>query len=203
MDLFTQQYKPETNLLPYDGEVYCYGSIFSNEESNKYFEKLRQEINWQNDVVKMYGKTIECKRQTAWMGEDYFEYTYSGMVKRAGLFTPLMVEIKNKIETVCHQKFNSCLLNHYKDGSEGMSWHSDNEKTMGEEPIIASLSLGAARKFSFKHSESKEKIDLLLEHGSLIIMQGITQKHWKHALPQSSKIKTPRINLSFRNFVHL
>ena len=102
-----------------------------------------------------------------------------------------------------NQHFNSCLLNYYKDGNEGMSWHSDNEKTMGIEPIIASLSVGAARKFSFKHNESKQKIDLLLENGSLVIMQGKTQTYWKHALPQSSKIKLPRINLSFRNFVEL
>ena len=203
LDLFTQQYRPESNLLPFDGEVYSYGPIFSIAQSNTFFEKLRQEINWQNDVVKMYGKTIECKRQTAWMGEDYFEYTYSGIVKRAELFTPLIAEIKNQIETVCKQKLNSCLLNLYKDGSEGMSWHSDNEKTMGEEPIIASLSLGAARKFSFKHNDNKQKIDLFLEHGSLIVMQGITQKHWKHALLPSSKVNSPRINLTFRNFVNL
>lgn len=203
LDLFTQQYKPESNLLPYDGEVYNYGPIFSIAQSNAFFEKLRQEINWQNDLVKMYGKTIECKRQTAWMGEDYFEYTYSGITKKAEIFTPLILEIKNQIETVCKQTFNSCLLNYYKDGNEGMSWHSDNEKTMGQEPVIASLSLGTARKFSFKHNESKQKIELILENGSLIVMQGVTQKHWKHALLQSSKIKTPRINLKFRNFVNL
>jgi alkylated DNA repair dioxygenase AlkB len=203
MDLFSQEYNPEINQLPYDGEVYSYGQIISEEKSQLYFEQLKQSINWQNDVVKMYGKTIECKRQTAWMGEDYFEYTYSGIVKRAELFTPLIIEIKNHIETVCQEKFNSCLLNYYKDGDEGMSWHSDNEKTMGAEPVIASLSFGAARKFSFKHNESKEKIDLLLQNGSLIIMQGQTQEYWKHCLPQSSKIKSARINLSFRNFVKL
>ena len=203
MDLFNQAYKPEANQLPYDGEVYCYGTIFSNEKALQYLETLQREINWQNDVVKMYGKTIECKRQTAWMGEDFFEYTYSGIVKRAELFSPLITEIKNQIEMVCKQKLNSCLLNLYKDGSEGMSWHSDNEKTMGEEPIIASLSLGAGRKFSFKHNDSKQKIDLFLEHGSLIVMQGITQKHWKHALPTSRKVNSPRINLTFRNFVNL
>ena len=189
--------------MPYDGEVYFHGPIFSNENALHYLEKLKHEINWQNDLVKMYGKTIECKRQTAWMGEDYFEYTYSGITKKAEIFTPLILEIKNQIETVCKQKFNSCLLNYYKDGNEGMSWHSDNEKTMGQEPVIASLSLGAARKFSFKHNESKQKIELILENGSLIAMQGQTQMHWKHALLQSSKIKTPRINLSFRNFVRL
>jgi alkylated DNA repair dioxygenase AlkB len=203
LDLFTQQHKPETNLLPYDGEVYCYGPIFSNEKAIQYLEALRREINWQNDVVKMYGKTIECKRQTAWMGEEHFEYAYSGTTKKAEIFTPTILEIKQEIEILCNEKFNSCLLNYYKDGNEGMSWHSDNEKTMGMEPVIASLSLGAARNFSFKHNESKEKIDLLLQNGSLIIMRGLTQKHWKHALPQSSKIKLPRINLSFRNFVHL
>jgi len=203
LDLFTQQYKPETNLLPYDGEVYCYGPIFTNEKALQYLDALKREINWQNDVVKMYGKTIECKRQTAWMGEDYFEYTYSGITKKAEIFTPLILEIKNKIEVRVNQHFNSCLLNYYKDGNEGMSWHSDNEKTMGIEPIIASLSVGAARKFSFKHNESKQKIDLLLENGSLVVMQGKTQTYWKHALPQSGKIKLPRINLSFRNFVEL
>ena len=203
MDLFNQAYKPEANQLPYDGEVYCYGTIFSIEKALQHLETLKREINWQNDVVKMYGKTIECKRQTAWMGEDCFEYTYSGITKKAEIFTPLILEIKHQIEVLCNEKFNSCLLNYYQDGNEGMSWHSDNEKTMGIEPTIASLSLGAARKFSFKHNESKQKIDLLLENGRLVIMQGVTQKHWKHALPQSSKIKLPRINLSFRNFVKL
>jgi len=203
LDLFPQKYKPEVNQLPYDGEVYCHGPILSNEKAMQYLETLRREINWHNDVVKMYGKTIECKRQTAWMGEDFFEYTYSGITKKAEIFTPLILEIKAQIEMLCHEKFNSCLLNYYRDGNEGMSWHSDNEKTMGKEPLIASLSLGAARKFSFKHNESKQKIDFYLEHGSLIVMQGITQKHWKHALLPSSKVKSPRINLTFRNFVNL
>ena len=189
--------------MPYDGEVYSFVQIFSTEKALHYIEKLKHEINWQNDQVKMYGKTIVCKRQTAWMGEDHFEYTYSGITKKAEIFTPSILEIKNEIEAVCKKKFNSCLLNYYKDGNEGMSWHSDNEKTMGKEPVIASLSLGAARKFSFKHNKSKQKVDLFLENASLIIMQGETQTNWKHALPQSSRIKSARINLSFRNFVKL
>jgi alkylated DNA repair dioxygenase AlkB len=107
------------------------------------------------------------------------------------------------VEKLTGSEYDACLLNYYHNGSEGMGWHSDNEKTMGEEPIIASLSLGAGRKFSFKHNDSKQKIDLFLEHGSLIVMQGITQKHWKHALPTSRKVNSPRINLTFRNFVNL
>ena len=198
LDLFTQQYKPETNLLPYDGEVYCYGPIFTNEKALQYLDALKREINWQNDVVKMYGKTIECKRQTALMGEDCFEYTYSGITKKAEIFTPLILEIKNQIEVQCNEKFNSCLLNLYHNGDEGMTWHSDAEKVLKKNGAIGSLSFGAERKFAFKHKQTKETISLILEHGSLLIMKDITQTNWLHRLPPTKLISTPRINLTFR-----
>ncbi|WP_316929254.1 alpha-ketoglutarate-dependent dioxygenase AlkB family protein [Cyclobacterium qasimii] len=138
------------------------------------------------------------KRKVAWYGEEAFEYTYSKTTKSALPWTQALLELKHSIENLTEDTFNSCLLNLYHDGNEGMAWHSDGEKDLKKQGAIASLSFGAERKFSFKHKETKTKSELILENGSLLIMKGDTQTNWLHRLPPSKRIINPRINLTFR-----
>jgi alkylated DNA repair dioxygenase AlkB len=195
MDLFKQS----NNLLPFDGEVINHGILLNKKYSSSLMTTLVQSIPWQRDELIIYGKTIISKREAAWIGDNQLNYTYSGVTKTPSEWTPELLELKTSIESKCGSKFNSCLLNLYHDGSEGMSWHSDNEKELGEQPIIASLSLGAIRKFYFRHKLTKTKVETLLESGSLLVMQGKTQEFWQHSVPKMRAVKSPRINLTFRN----
>lgn len=190
---------PQKNLLPYDGEVNYYGTVLQNPQS--YYERLMEEVAWQNDQTLIFGRLITTKRMVAWYGDEALEYTYSGTKKVASPWNTTLLELKRIVEHLTHETFNSCLLNLYHDGNEGMGWHSDAEKNLKENGTIASLSLGAERKFSFRHKQSKERIDLTLENGSLLLMRGTTQKYWLHQLPKSKKITRGRINLTFRTIV--
>ena len=186
------------NLLPQDGEVIYLGVVFSPKVSRVFFDLLLQEIQWENDEAFIFGKHIITKRKVAWYGEKEFSYTYSRVTKRAIVWTQTLKKIKKEIELICGASFNSCLLNLYHNGSEGMAYHSDSEKELKENATIASVSFGAQRKFSFKHVETKERVDIELEDGSLLLMKGATQKKWQHRLPPTKKVSTPRINLTFR-----
>jgi alkylated DNA repair dioxygenase AlkB len=190
------------NILPYDGESLYYGKIFSDEDSSKYYQQLLDSIKWENDQAMMFGKKIITKRKVAWYGEKPFQYTYSKVTKKAQLWTKTLLEILHKTEAYCQESYNSCLLNLYHDGSEGMAWHSDGEKDLKRNGSVASLTFGAERKFSFKHNESKERIDITLENGSLLEMKGVTQTYWLHRLPPTKKVHAPRINLTFRTIVN-
>ncbi|MFT5602268.1 MAG: alkylated DNA repair dioxygenase AlkB [Flavobacteriales bacterium] len=196
--LFDEPKFPTKNLLPYDGIVNYYGKVMNFAEATRFQNLLMKNIEWRNDEAIIFGKKIITKRKVAWYGEKAFDYTYSKNTKKALLWTPELIELKSIIEKQSGETFNSCLLNLYHDGSEGMAWHSDGEKQLKTNGAIASLSFGAERKFAFKHKESKDKIDLVLEHGSLLIMKGATQTHWLHRLPPTTGISTPRINLTFR-----
>lgn len=198
MKLFQYNVDPQQNLLPKDGCVNYYGQIFTSAESEKYENKLMTEIDWRHDEFLLFGKKIITKRKVAWYGEKAFDYTYSRTTKKALLWTKTLKEIKDKIELVTDETFNSCLLNLYHNGNEGMGWHSDAEKDLEENAAIASLSIGATRKFVFKHKETNEKVELLLENSSLLLMKGTTQKHWLHTLPPTKTILPSRINLTFR-----
>ena len=190
------------NLLPKDGTVHYYGKIFTKERSEIYYVKLLKEINWQHDVVKIFGKEIITKRKVAFLGDEGISYKYSGKTKIAEKWIKILSEIKSTVEQISGQKFNACLLNYYHNGSEAMSWHSDNEKEILKHSAIASVSFGAERKFGFKHNFSKEEIFLMLENGSLLIMKDETQIYWKHKLYTNAKITEPRINLTFRTIVN-
>jgi alkylated DNA repair dioxygenase AlkB len=190
------------NILPYDGESLYYGKIFSDEDSSKYYQQLLDSIKWENDQAIRFGKKIITKRKVAWYGEKPFQYTYSKVTKKAQLWTKTLLEILHKTEAYCQESYNSCLLNLYHDGSEGMAWHSDGEKDLKRNGSVASLTFGAERKFSFKHNESKERIDISLENGSLLEMKGVTQTYWQHRLPPTKKVHAPRINLTFRTIVN-
>ena len=171
------------------------------DQANEYFDSLLQNIPWKNDEVVVFGKRIVTKRKTAWYGDSNYVYIYSNTIKQALPWTRELVSLKQIIENVSNTKFNSCLLNLYHDGNEGMGWHSDDENSIEDNSSIASVSLGAERKFSFKHKQSNKTISVLLEHGSLLLMKDATQKNWLHSLPKSSKITLPRINLTFRRMV--
>lgn len=184
------------NLLPYQGTVQYWGKVIASPHC--YFEKLLTEIDWQPDQAKMFGKVICTKRKVAWYGEEAYSYRYANVEKIAKPWTATLVRLKSQVSQLTGAHFNSCLLNLYHDGREGMAWHSDGEKDLQKHAAIASLSFGAERKFSFKHKQTKERIDLLLEDGSLLVMRDQTQDHWLHRLPPTTRIDQPRINLTFR-----
>ena len=201
MDLFGNLADANENLLPKDGTVNYYGKIIDQEEADAFYLQLLENIEWKNDEAVIFGKKILTKRKVAWYGDDNYEYTYSNSTKKAFLWTPELLKLKALAEEKTGEKFNSCLLNLYHSGEEGMAYHSDGEKDLKKNGAIASLSFGAERKFSFKHKFTKEKVDLLLEHGSLLVMKEQTQSFWLHRLPPTKKIHTPRINLTFRTIV--
>ena len=201
MKLFDLEFDSNANLLPKEGTVNYFGKILSQKLADHYYQALVHNIAWKNDEAIMFGKKIITKRKVAWYGEDEFSYTYSKVTKKAMPWTKELLFLKKLIEHKTGEQFNSCLLNLYHSGDEGMAWHSDGEKDLKKNGAIGSLSFGAERKFAFKHKESKEKIDLYLEHGSLLIMKGKTQTHWLHRLPPTKKINNPRINLTFRSIV--
>lgn len=198
MELFNFEMDSERNLLPKDGIVNYFGKIFSEKDANRYYEILLNTIEWKNDEAMIFGKKVVTKRKVAWYGDSEFEYTYSKITKKAQLWTPELLQLKQHIEAKSGETFNSCLLNLYHNGEEGMAWHSDAEKDLKRNGAIASVSFGAERKFAFKHKKAKETVSLNLQHGSLLIMKGTTQTHWLHRLPPTAKVKTPRINLTFR-----
>ena len=201
MELFDFPSDPSLNLLPGEGIVNYYGKLMSASEANEMAQALLDRIEWRNDEAVIYGKRIITKRKVAWYGEEAFSYTYSNTTKTALPWTPELLFLKNLAEKHSGETYNSCLLNLYHDGSEGMAWHSDGEKDLRKNGAIASLSFGAERKFCFKHKKSGEKIDVFLEAGSLLVMKGETQTHWLHRLPPTTKVHQPRINLTFRTIV--
>lgn len=198
MDLFRQLIEKPNNLLPKEGVVKYYGILISLACADDYFNRLLTSIEWKNDEALIYGKRIVTKRKVAWYADQAFEYTYSNTTKHALPWTNNLLELKALVEKRTGENFNSCLLNLYHDGSEGMAWHSDDEKDLKKNGAIGSLSLGAERTFSFKHKTTKETVALVLEHGSLLVMQGATQTYWQHRLPPTKKVTSPRINLTFR-----
>ncbi len=202
MDLFSQRNEPNKNLLHKDGTAYYYGKIFSATEADNYMTTLLQTIQWKNDESFMYGKRLITKRKVAWYADGNFEYRYSCVTKKALLFTEELLAIKKITEEKTGEHFNSCLLNLYHNGNEGMGWHSDAEKELKKNGSIASLSFGAERKFLFRHKDDKETVSVVLQNGSLLLMKDATQTHWLHRLPPTKKILKSRINLTFRTVAH-
>ena len=189
------------NILPGNGLARYYARLLSPPEVSRYLNTFIETLQWQQDEVTMFGKKIITRRKVAWYGDSSLAYTYSGTTRYALPWTPQLLEVKNIVERACGHTFNTCLLNLYHNGSEAMGWHSDNEKELGNTPVIASVSLGAPRRFVFKHKKTKEKTEVLLEHGSLLIMEEETQQHWLHSLPATIRVKDLRVNLTFRNIV--
>ncbi|MBN8719324.1 MAG: alpha-ketoglutarate-dependent dioxygenase AlkB [Sediminibacterium magnilacihabitans] len=203
MDLFSNSIDETTNLLPKDGIVNYFGKLLSRKASDHYFDRLLEDIRWKNDEAIILGKHIITKRKVAWYGDSNYAYTYSNITRQALIWTKELLELKALVEERTETVFNSCLLNLYHNGDEGMAWHSDDEKSLGVNTIIASLSFGAERKFVFKHKRTGEKVGLILESGSLLVMKGTTQTHWLHRLPPTKLVSKPRINLTFRTIYDL
>ena len=201
MQLFDIEADPRHNHLPYDGTVQYYGKVIQEMVADDYFEKLMQNIAWENDQAIILGRQITTKRKVAWYGDQAYEYTYSNVNRYALPWTVELLELRQRVQQLTGERFNSCLLNLYHTGEEGMAWHSDDETDLKKNGAIASLSFGAERRFAFKHKQSKEKVELYLEHGSLLVMKDTTQSHWLHRLPPTKKVTTARINLTFRTIV--
>lgn len=198
MDLFNSSPELLRNYLPYQGTVHFHGYVLTSAEAAFYFDHLLHHIAWKNDEAIIFGKKVITKRKVAWYGSQPFQYTYSKVTKLALPWTPELLELKKCIEKATGETYNSCLLNLYHDGSEGMAWHSDGEKDLKKNGAIASLSLGATRKFLFKHKDTGEKVTFTLESGQLLVMKDETQTFWFHRLPPTKVVQHPRINLTFR-----
>ena len=198
MDLFEQLADRPSNLLPRDCIADYYGPILQPNVADHYFTILLNEIDWQHDKSNIFGRNIVTKRKVALYGDTDFSYTYSNATKTAKSWTSALLELKDIVERESGERFNSCLLNLYHNGSEGMAWHSDSERDLRKNGAIASLSFGAERKFSFKHKKTKNIISKVLENGSLLVMKGETQTHWLHRLPPTQISHTDRVNLTFR-----
>jgi alkylated DNA repair dioxygenase AlkB len=201
MDLFSTAIDINQNLLPYGGTVNYYGKLFTASEANYYFDVLMNTIEWKNDEAFIMGKHIITKRKVAWYGDESYSYTYSNKSKLALPWTKELLELKRISEEQTGTTFNSCLLNLYHNGDEGMAYHSDDEKALAKDSAIASLSFGAERRFLFKHKQIKETVTLFLENGSLLVMKDETQTNWLHRLPPAKKVNQPRVNLTFRTMV--
>lgn len=186
------------NLLPYDGTTFYYGKFITPDEATELFNNLLATIAWKHEEAVIYGRHIITKREVAWYGNKAYAYTYSGITKKALPWTKELLLIKQRAEKTTGESFNSCLLNLYHTGEEGMGWHSDDESSIQSHSAIASISFGADRPFSFRHKKTKETVSLRLENGSLLLMKDTTQQHWHHSLPKTKKIKEARINLTFR-----
>ena len=189
------------NLLPKDGCAHYFPGIYSESKSAQLIRGLETSLQWDSDQLIMFGKLLTMRRKVAWVGDPNCSYTYSGIKKSPQNWTPELLAIKSQLEEVAQAEFNSCLLNLYHDGEDGMGWHSDDEKELDPHSPIASLSLGATRKFALRHKKDKETISLFLENGSALIMYAPTQEYWQHALLKIKTVSEARINLTFRKIL--
>jgi alkylated DNA repair dioxygenase AlkB len=188
-------------IINKEGQAIYFGKIISEEQIVYLFDELINKIDWKNEVVVMFGKEITTKRKVAFYSDQHIEYRYSQKTKKGLQWIPILIQIRSIVESYTNTQYNACLLNLYHNGNEAMGWHADNEVEIIPNSSIASISLGAERKFSFKNKSSKETNSVLLENGSLLEMKGALQNHWLHCLPKSTKIITPRINLTFRQMI--
>ena len=193
---------PSKNLLPKDGEVHLFTGVFSAAESEKLLNSLYESINWKQERIRILGKWVKQPRLSAWYGDDGKQYSYSGLTLEAKQCNEVLLKIKNKVQAITNSEFNSGLLNYYRDGEDSMGWHRDNEKELGLQPVIGSISLGATRTFYMQHIKEKDlKLSVELPAGSCLLMRGSTQHFWKHSVPKDSRCTSPRLNITFR-YVH-
>ena len=190
--------KNPLNIIAQDGIALYHEKVLTDEQIKPLYEELLNKINWENERVVMFGKEIITKRKVAFYSDPLIAYTYSSKTKIGLPWKDPLFILKNIVESLTKQTYNACLLNLYHNGEEAMGWHSDNEKEIIANSSIASLSIGASRKISFKHKVTKETISIQLGNGSLLEMKGTIQSHWLHTLPKSKKITESRINLTFR-----
>ena len=182
-----------------NAEIEYFPTFFGELQANELFIKLKNEIPWQQDNITVYGKSYAQPRLTALFGNEGKPYSYSNIVMQPHFWNPLTMFIKDKVEDITGEKFSTVLLNLYRDGKDSNGWHADNEKELGRNPVIASVSFGAVRPFYLKHNSiENQRLKIDLEHGSLLLMKGETQHFWKHQIAKTAKPISPRINLTFR-----
>lgn len=181
-----------------NGEYLFYPDFFSKPESDLYLHKIKENIDWKQESMNMYGKQVNFPRLTAWYGDNDKPYSFSGITLEPKTWNSELMDIKQKIEPLSNVIFNSVLLNLYRSGNDSISWHTDAEKELGLNPVIASVNFGATRKFQLRHIHTKEKLEIELTHGSLLVMKGQLQHYWQHQVPKTSKVVGERINLTFR-----
>jgi alkylated DNA repair dioxygenase AlkB len=201
MTLFEDYADGTRNWLPEGGMVQYYGKVLGQKEADIYLDALLTKIDWRNDEAIIFGKKIITKRKVAWYGDEAFEYSYSNVTKHALPWNDDLLALKSLVEEKSGETYYSCLLNLYHNGGEGMAWHSDAEKDLKKDGAIGSLSFGAERKFAFRHKQTRQKVEMILEHGSLLVMKGSTQTNWLHRLPPTKKVYHLRINLTFRSIM--
>lgn len=201
MQLF--QVPSNQNLLPSQGEAYYHRAFFGEEKSAQYWKQLSQDIQWKQEPIWMFGKQVMQPRLTALYGDPQKPYGYSGIEMVPIAWTDFLLEIKGAVEATAEETFTHVLLNYYRDGGDSMGWHRDNERVLGKNPIIASVSFGASRAFQLRHYETKAwKQSIELEHGSLLLMKGECQHFWEHQIPKTKKVLGGRINLTFRRLLY-
>ncbi|MDD5269472.1 MAG: alpha-ketoglutarate-dependent dioxygenase AlkB [Methylococcales bacterium] len=191
-------YNCGSNLAPFDGELYLIKSFYGLPESDQLFAALQTSLAWQEEAIFIFGKWVKVPRMMCWYGDPEAYYRYSGVSHQPRPWTTELQSIRKKVEQQCRCAFNSVLANLYRDGNDSMGCHADDEKELGLNPVIASLSLGDERLLKLHHKKRKEILDIILGHGDLLVMAGTLQHHWMHSVPKTKKIKSPRINLTFR-----
>lgn len=185
-----------------DADVALYRGFLQTADADRLFASLTANLDWRQKQIRMFGKWVTMPRLTAWYGDPDANYTYSGLTETPLPWTVELLEIRGHLTLTTGFTFNSVLANLYRDGADSMGWHSDDERELGPKPVIASVSLGACRRFVFRHRTRPERtIALELPHGSLLLMAGNTQRFWKHQLPKSTTVSAPRINLTYRTIV--
>ncbi len=187
-----------TDLALPDAEIRYWPGFLPSEEADALLASLLEQISWRQERIRLFGKEHLIPRLQAFMSDSGIHYTYSGLKLAGEPWLPALLPLKRRLETLCGQPFNALLLNLYRDGQDCMGWHADNEPELGPNPAIASISLGAPRRFRLRHNASRDTQALTLAHGSLLLMSGPTQHHWQHCLPRTRRCQAPRINLTFR-----
>ncbi|MFN6560779.1 MAG: alpha-ketoglutarate-dependent dioxygenase AlkB family protein [Nostoc sp. ChiSLP01] len=182
-----------------DADVTFYRNFFNQQDSDDIFQTLLNQIKWRQDKMKIYGKEVNLPRKTAWYGDRNMSYKFSGIHLDPEPWIPTLLQVKEKVDEIAKVNFNSVLLNLYRDGNDGISWHTDAEPELGQNPVIASVSFGGTRRFMFRHKHNQDlKAEIELVDGSFLLMAGVTQHFWQHQIPKTSKQVQPRINLTFR-----
>lgn len=198
LDLFNSSKTNTGRKQIQNGEYLHISNFFDKTTSDNYLQTLLNTIDWKQEKMNMYGKELLFPRLTAWYGDNDKPYSFSGITLKPKQWTTELLEIKSKVETKTDVLFNSVLLNRYRNGNDSISWHTDAEKELGKNPIIASVNFGATREFQLRHIQTKEKLSIQLSHGSLLIMLGELQHFWQHQIPKTKKPVSERINLTFR-----
>lgn len=190
-----------SNLLPLDGELFYLPDFIEPSRALSLLETLDTRIGWQQEEIKLYGRAVKVPRLVCWYGDAGANYTYSGVLHEPRPWLPILLEIKQAVEQLSGHEFNSVLANLYRNENDSMGWHADKEKELGPDPFIASVSLGETRRFRLAHKKSKHTLDIELQSGSLLLMGGSMQHHWRHSLPKCRRVKKKRINLTYRKII--